>query len=107
LTICHDVATGRGQNADIDLAVFVSADRGNLEGLQHPEQLGLQAQLEVADFIDEEGATIGLLEAPHAPVRRAGESAADVAEEFGFDQRGGDGGAVDGDERPALAAAVV
>ena len=45
------------------------------------------------------------LELPRLSLRRAGERALLVAEQLGFEQRFGDGGAVDGDERAVVARA--
>ena len=67
--------------------------------LQHAQQLDLRAGRHVADFIQENRAVIGLLEPADAPQFGAGERAAFVAEQFAFQQRFGNGGAIDGDER--------
>ena len=63
------------------------------------QQLGLQAGVHLADFVEQQGAAVGLLELADAAGDGAGEGALLVAEQFGFQQVLGDGGAVDGDER--------
>ena len=62
---------------------------------------------QIADFVKEERALVGLLEAADAPLVRAGERAAFMAEEFAFEQVLGDGGAIDRDERGFGARAVL
>ena len=57
------------------------------------------------DFVEEDRAGVGRLEAAGAVVDRAGERAADVAEEFAFEQAFAEGAAVDADERPVAALA--
>ena len=66
--------------------------------LQHAHQLHLRAQSHVANFIEKDGAVIGLFEPPDPPRFRPSESAALVAEQFAFQQRFRNGRAVDGDE---------
>ena len=75
--------------------------------LQHAHQLDLRARRHVADFIEKNGAVVGLLEAADAPGFRAGERAAFVAEQFAFQQGFRDGRAIDGDERRVGAVAVL
>src|SRR5690606_8183734 len=62
----------------------------------------------VADFVEEERAAVGELEAAELLGGGAGEGAGLVAEELAFEQRFGQGSAVDRDERAfrALAAGV-
>ena len=83
---------------------FIAADAGELAILQHAQDLPLQRQRHVADFVEEERAAVALLEAADALAGRAGEGAFLVAEEFALEQLLGDGGAVDRDE--ALRAAL-
>ena len=61
----------------------------------------------VADFVQEEGAAVGLLELAQAPRNGAGERALFVAEKLGFDQLAGHGGAIQGDEGPVAARAAL
>ncbi len=64
--------------------------------LEHAEQLHLRAGRHVADFIQENGAMVGLLEAADALAGGPGERAAFMAEKFAFQQRFRNGRAVDG-----------
>jgi hypothetical protein len=68
---------------------------------------GLHQDRHVADLVQEQGAVVGLLELAEVAGSGAGEAAFFVAEQFAFDQLGGHGGAVQGDERPAFARAAL
>src|SRR3954469_19065830 len=48
------------------------ADWRNLKRLEDAQELGLEAELEVADFVDEQRAAVGLFEAAHSAVGGAG-----------------------------------
>src|SRR5438552_798 len=67
--------------------------------LEHAQELGLQAERQLADLVEEAGAAVGSLEqsapAPHGPRERA----TLVAEQLGFEQRLRQRRAVDGHER--------
>ena len=71
--------------------------------LQRAQQLGLQAHVHFGDFVEQQRAAVGLLELADAARHRAGEGALLVAEQLRFQQRLGNGRAVDGDERLARA----
>ena len=71
--------------------------------LQHAQQLDLHGQAHVADFVEEQRAALGQLEAPLAGGNGAGECALLVAEQFALEQVGGNGAAVDSDEGPVAA----
>ena len=87
---------------------LAAADRHHAALLQRAQQLRLQRQRHVADFVEEQRAAVGFAEfAGGAVAARAGVGAGAVAEQFGFDQAGRDRRAVDGDEgavaaRPAV-----
>ena len=89
-------------HAHVDRDGAVAADALHLALLQHAQQLGLHHQRHVADFVQEERAVVGLLELAEVPRGRARERALLVAEQLGFDQLAGHGGAVQRDERAAL-----
>ena len=78
---------------------LVPPTRSIIAFLQGAQQLGLQADVHLGDLVEQQRAAIGLLELADAPRDGAGEGALLVAEEFGFEQVVGDGGAVDRDER--------
>src|SRR3984957_20372322 len=73
--------------------------------LKHSQQLGLQTEGHVADFIQEERAVIGVLETPDALSDGASEGALDVTKELGFEQTRGKRPAVDGLQRRPVASA--
>ena len=81
-----EVLVRGGDHAHIDLDLLVAADA--IEGAirEHAQEPRLQLGGHVADFIQEERAAFGLLEAPAALLLRAGEGAALVAEELGLEQ---------------------
>ncbi len=62
--------------------------------LQHAQQLRLHVQGQLAHLVQQQRAPAGLLEAPQAQARGAGERAPLVAEQLALHQGGGDGGAV-------------
>ncbi len=62
-------------------------------------------QRNFADLVEKQRAAIGEFESPDAIAHRAGEGAADVAEEFAFEQFARDRRAIDPDQRPVAAAA--
>ena len=63
-------------------------------------------QRKIADLVEEDRAAVSGFEHPFALAVGAGERAAHMAEEIGEEQGLGEGGAVDGDERPAGAGAA-
>ena len=71
--------------------------------LQGAQQFGLQIDGQVADFVQKQRALAGGFEQTLLGMLRAGERAFDVAEQFGFDQRGNQRGAVHRGERFILA----
>ena len=70
-------------------------------GLDRAQQLGLQAQRQLADLVEEQGAAVGRAEVAERVLAGVGEGAAHVAEELRFGQRLDQVGAVEGDERAA------
>ena len=92
------VAVGRRDHPDIDGHRAVAAERPELAFLQHAQQLDLERGRGVANFVQKEGAAVGLLEQPDAIFNGSGERTALVAEQFGFEQRVGQGAAVLGNE---------
>ena len=57
-------------------------------------------EVQVADFVEKEGAAIGQLEPAEPPVGRAGKRTPLVAEHLRLHQVSGNGGAIDRNERP-------
>ena len=90
----------RRDHAHVGADQFAPADAIKLVLGEHAQQARLQAQRHVADFVEEQRAAFGLLEAPGVALDRAGERAGLVAEQFGLEQFGGNGRGIQGDERP-------
>ena len=83
---------------------FRAADALDLALLQNAQQLGLQRQRHLADFVQKNRAAVRLFEQSDARVDGSGEGSLGVAEELGFEQMIGKRGAIDGDHsgrRPA------
>ena len=85
----------------------IAADAVNFAFLNGAQQFGLQAQIHFADFVQQQGAAVGILELAHAPRHGAGEGALLVAEQFALQQIRRNGAAVDRDEGLAGARATV
>ena len=105
--VLFEVAVGGGDHADVDFDRLVAADA--LEGVafQDAEELGLGGGVHLADFVEHEGAFVGLLELADLAFGGAGEGAFLVAEELAFEERLGEGGAVEADEGSFAAGAGV
>jgi len=101
------VLMGRGDDAHIGLARHPAADGGVFPFLQHAQQTGLGLQRHVADFVEEQGTALSLLEPPGRPHGGPREGPLFMAEQLAFDQLTRNRRHVDGDERPPLALAVV
>src|ERR1035438_8187020 len=100
------ILIGRRQKAHVDGDGTVAAHAFQDALLQHAENLGLRGEAEVADLVQEQGASVGLLELAHARIDAGGDALLD-AEEFAFQQRLGQGRAVERHKRLAHARAVV
>src|SRR5260370_39924895 len=66
--------------------------------LKHAKKFRLKFEGKVADFVEEEGAAVGEFEAANFLTDGAGEGAALVAEELGFEQTARNGGAINFNE---------
>ena len=88
------------------LRATVDAEPLDLAVLEDAEELRLQGGVELADLVEEERPAVGELEPARLRLVRAGEGALLVAEELALDEGGGEGGAVDRDERPGVPLAV-
>ena len=75
--------------------------------LQHPQHLRLRQRRHVADLVEEQRPAGALLELADPLAVGPGERALLVAEQLALQQRLGDGGAVDRQERPGGPAAVL
>ena len=91
----EQVHVGGRDDAHVDGNGFRTADALDLAFLQNAQQLGLQRQRHLADFIQKDGAAMRLFEQSNACIDGSREGALGVAEEFGFEQMIGKSGAVD------------
>ena len=94
------------QKPQIRVEVFPAADARERALFHEAQQLCLDGGGNVSYFIQEERAADGALEVARPRGERAGEGVFFVAEEFAFQQRFGQGGAVQRHERTALPRAV-
>ena len=93
------VLVRRGDDAHVDLDRRDATDTIELAIGQHAQQAGLGLGGHVTDLIEEQRAAIGLLEAPAAQRRGAGEGALLMAEQLRFHQVLGNRRHVECDER--------
>ena len=82
---------GRRNDAHIDLVRRTGAQRANFAVLQHPQQLDLQRQRQVADFVEQQRAAVGDVKQPRMVAISPGERAFAIAEQFAFQQTFGKG----------------
>ena len=90
---------GGGDDAHVAADRAIAADALERALLQDAQQLDLHLHRHVADFVEEQRAALGKLEAPDPRGERAGEGALLVAEQLAFEQVRRNGAAVDGHER--------
>src|SRR5580704_7167976 len=95
----------RGDDAAVGTDRRAAADRGVFPFLQHAQQPGLRLERHVADLVEKQSATLGLLEAPGTALSGTSEGAALVTEQLALDQLAWDRRHVDRDKRrrPPLA----
>src|SRR4029453_8991836 len=98
-------AVGGGDQAHIDGAGALFADAFEIALLQHAQQLALKFERNFADLVEKQRAAVGKFEPPDAVAHRAGEGAADMAEELAFKEFARDRRAIDADQRAVAAAA--
>ena len=84
--LLQQVAVAGGDDARVDADRLRVADALELALLQHAQQLDLQLGRGGVDLVEENRAGVGRLEAAGAVVDRAGERAANVAEQLAFQQ---------------------
>ena len=76
----------RRNHPDVDAPRRVLAHSLELPFLQHPEELSLEFDRDLPDFVEEERAAVGGLEPSRAVAQGAGECALGMAEELAFEQ---------------------
>src|SRR5213079_855672 len=89
-----------GDKAHVEGYFCIAADRADHALLESAKKLGLQANRQVADFIEEQGSSVRLHEETRARSARVGERAPRMPEEFTLEERFGDSSTVDGHEGP-------
>ncbi len=95
----RQVAVGGRDHAHAHADDLLAAHAVELALLQHAQQLGLRRAVQVAHFVQEDGAAVGQLELAAPRGGGAGERALLVPEQLGLDQLGGNGRAVHLHER--------
>src|SRR6202011_2099522 len=90
-----EVAISRSNDAHVDAPRPVNSDRLKFAVLQHPKQLGLHRQRQLADFIQKKCPAVGQLKAANAISHRPAESTLDMAEKLALEKLPWDCGAVD------------
>ena len=95
-------------SADADLHRLLAADAIERSFFQHAQQLGLHPQRHLADFVEQQAAAVGPLEAAEMALIGAGEGPFFMAEQLALRQRLGEGRTVHLDETavPARAGLV-
>src|SRR4051812_28445239 len=61
---CLEIAIGGGEETNVDSLCLHAAEAQHLATFEHAEELGLRAQRELADFVEQRGATIRRFEEP-------------------------------------------
>ncbi|ALC15448.1 hypothetical protein DSOUD_0660 [Desulfuromonas soudanensis] len=93
-----EVLVGRRDDPHVDLDVLGAADAAEGALLEDSQELGLHAEVHVADLVEEDGPAVGGLEETLFHRLGVGESPLFVPHQLAFKKRLGDGGAVDGHE---------
>src|SRR5690606_28661635 len=101
-----EVLVGGGDEPDVDRLGPLVADTLNLAFLQHAQEFELQQRRDIADLVQEQRSAIGRLKQSDLVLHGAGEGALHVPEQFTFEQRLGNGGAVDSNEGALPASAL-
>src|SRR5262249_52755940 len=85
---------------------LVAANPAELLGLEHPQELRLHVERELADLVQEQRPALRQLERPLPRRHRTGERASLVTEQLALDERIRDRPAIDHDERPLRTGAL-
>src|SRR5262245_12765190 len=94
----QQVPVGRGNQTNIDLPLFERSNALDLAFLEDAQELRLNRQRQLANFVQEQGAAIRGFEQACLVFRRTRESAANVSKQLAFKQRLDDGRTVHCDE---------
>ena len=93
------------RNAHVDSGLLLLADRAHGLLLDDAQQFHLHVQGQIRDFIEKQRPALGGLDQSLFVAHRTGEAAALVPEELAFHELGGNGAAIDRDERAVAARA--
>src|SRR5262249_56268463 len=102
----REVAVGRAYHTDLDLLGAIAAEALDLAELKEPQQLDLDTERDLSDFVEEQRTAPRTGDPPRAVAIGAGEGAAHVPEQLGLEDRIGQRGAVERHERPLAARRV-
>src|SRR6185436_14568217 len=83
------VPVSRRNDSDIHLNRLRTPQAFDLTLFEYPQQLDLDVEWQVADFVEEYRRTIGQLEPAHLPRQGAGERSLFPSKQLTFDERGG------------------
>src|SRR5256885_3697926 len=83
------------------------AERLNISGLEHAQQLPLRVGSETSELVEEERPAVGTLDMSDHGIDRTGERATSMAEEQAFDHLARQCTAIDVHQRPRATAAIV
>ena len=102
-----EILVRRGDDANVDGDLLLAAEAPHRARLERAQELHLDVGGHLADFVEEERAAVGHLEGARLLVRRAGEGALLVAEQLVLENVLGERGAVEREERPLRAIALL
>jgi len=94
-----EIAVGGNDDAEVHVNGLRATDAFKAAFFEDAKELGLAGQGQFADFVEEEGAALREFDFADFAIAGAGEGAAFVTEEFVFEERVGNGGAIESDER--------
>lgn len=101
--LVDEVLVGRRDQTEVGGHGATRPHRGDLPGLQHPEEGRLELRGEVPDLVEEQGAAPRFDEGPGPPFERAGEGSALMAKKCGVGRTRVERPAVERDPRPLAA----
>ena len=99
----REVEIGGGDYTNVETDSLITAEPFDFFFLKDAQQLRLNGEGHISNFVKEYGSVIGAFKLAGARLDSSCESAFDVSEQLGFEQRVGDCTAVDGDPGSATA----
>ena len=101
--VVREPAIRRRDDAHVHGRRAGAAEPFELAALEHAQELGLQLEGQLADFVEKDGSALRQFEAARLRRMRAGERPALAAEQLALDERRRQRPAIDDDEPPASA----